>query len=354
MPYFDQKKKRWRGVVKKDGKRYTRPFKSKTDAKRWEIKKQMELVSLQQEKTQIGMDLLTACEDYLDFCELRYTHDTYVEKKTLCKRILKRWGNIDVKGITPSMVLKHLKQRAERTSNNAWNRDRKNLLAMFNWIRKTHGIVTNAAGNVDRMPEERQPDYIPPAEDVDKIMMAASGQDRVMLKCYLYTFARRSELFNWTWEDINFEKTWYRLWTKKRLNGDKQADYFEMERGSDLYESLLWQWKHRDKKSPYVFTNPKTGQKYTQRRRFMKGLCERAGVKPFGFKAMRKFGPSVLNDVHKVSMKKLQKLLRHKSQTTTEIYLKNIDNDLTSAVRLLEKRDTPRDTPSKKELTTTG
>ena len=144
------------------------------------------------------------------------------------------------------------------------------------------------------------------------------------------------------------------MWTRKRLHSDRQADYFPMPKGSELYEVLYWQWEHREKKSPYVFTNPKTGQKYTHRNGFMKGLCKRAGVKPFGFKAFRKFGPSVLNDVHKVSIKKLQRLLRHKTQTTTEIYLKHIDNDLASPVRLLEKRDTPRDTPCKKGLTTSG
>jgi integrase len=80
-----------------------------------------------------------------------------------------------------------------------------------------------------------------------------------------------------------------------------------------------------------------------------KGLCKRAGVKPFGFKALRKFGPSVLNDVHKVSMKKLQKLLRHKSQATTEIYLKNIDDDLADAVSLLGKKPTLAPTHKQKE-----
>ena len=208
---------------------------------------------------------------------------------------------------------------------------------MFNWVRKTHGIINNAVSNVERMSEERQAEYIPPSEDIDKVMMVATGQDKIMLTCYYFTFARRSELFDWTWEDINFEKEWYRLWTKKRLHGDRQADYFPMPEGSELFKALQWQWKHREKNSPYVFCNPKTGKQYIQRRQFMKGLCKRAGVKPFGFKAFRKFGPSVLNDVHKVSMKKLQKLLRHKSQATTEIYLKNIDDDLASAISLLEK-----------------
>ncbi len=180
----------------------------------------------------------------------------------------------------------------------------------------------NTVINVERLPEDRKTEYIPPAEDIDKVMMAASGQDRVMLKCYYYTFARRSELFNWTWDDINFEKEWYRLWTKKRLHGDRQVDYFPMPKESELHKELYWQWEHRNKNSPYVFTNPKNGQKYTIRRRFMYGLCKRAEVQTaFGFKALKKFGPSVLNDFHKVSKKKLQRLLRHKSQATTEIYL---------------------------------
>jgi len=358
MPYFDQKRKRWRGVIKQSGRRYTQSLKTKAEAMRWERRKYTELEDQQQKMTPIGMDLLTACNEYLDFCKLRYSHDTFIEKQTLCSKIMASWGNIDLTDVTPALVLNHLTQRANKISNNAWNRDRKNLLAMFNWLRKTHGIVNNAVVNIERMPEERKTEYIPPAQDIDTIMMLTNGQDRVMLKCYYYTFARRSELFDWTWDDINFEKGWYRLWTKKRLHGDRQADYFPMPKDSELYKELSWQWEHRDKNAPYVFTNPKTGQKYTQRRRFLMGLCERAKVKPFGFKAFRKFGPSVLNDVHKVSIKKLQRLLRHKTQTTTEIYLKHIDNDLASAVRLLEKLeipgDTQRDTPSKKEPATIG
>ena len=249
------------------------------------------------------------------------------------------------------MVVKHLERERARVSNNAWNKDRKNLLAMFNWLRKIHNINNNPVVNIDRLPEERKIDYVPPAEDIDRVMMACSGQDRVMLQCYYYTFARKSEIFNWKWEDINFEKEWYRLWTRKRLHSDNQSDYFPLPKDSELHRALKWQWDHRNKNSVYVFTHPETGAKFVSRRRFMNGLCKRAGVKPFSFKAFRKYGPSVLNDVHKVSMKKIQTLLRHQNQKTTEIYLKRIDNDLSQSVMLLEKKDTPRDTPIKKELT---
>jgi integrase len=354
MPYFDKTRKKWKGVVKKGKERFTRLFQTKTEAKGWEAEKLKELENPTPKKTGTGTDLLTASNGYLDFCERRYSLTTYGEKRKLCRDLLRKWGNVNIDDITPTMIIKHLEERARDVSDNAWNRDRKNLLAMFNWLRKIYGITHNPVINIDRLPEERKADYIPPGEDIDKVMMACSGQDRVMLQCYYFTFARRSEIFKWTWEDINFENQSYRLWTKKRLHSDNQVDYFPLPEGSELYKALKWQWEHRDKTSPYVFSNPDNGARFTQRRRFMKGLCKKAGVKPFGFKAFRKYGPSVLNDVHKVSMKKLQTLLRHQNQKTTEIYLKKVDNDLSASMMLLEKKDTQRDTQAKKGLTITG
>lgn len=344
MPYFDKKRKKWKGVVKKGKQRLTHLFSTKTEAKAWEVETWKKVESPKLEKTETDMDLLTISNGYLDFCKLRFSSTTYGEKKKLCKDILTKWGNININEITPAIIMKHLEARAHEVSDNAWNRDRKNLLAMFNWFRKIHGISHNPVLNIDRLPENRKIEYIPPAEDIDKVMMACSGQDRVMLQCYYFTFARRGEIFNWTWEDINFEKQWYRLWTRKRLHSDKQVDYFPLPEDSELYKALKWQWDHRNKNSVYVFTDSETGDKFTHRNRFMKGLCKRAGVKRFGFKAFRKFGPSVLNDIHRVSIKKLQRLLRHQTQTTTEIYLKKIDDDLAIGLRLLEKKDTHWDT----------
>ena len=100
-----------------------------------------------------------------------------------------------------------------------------------------------------------------------------------------------------------------------------------------------------------IVIDSESGEKFAHGNRFMKGLCKRAGVKAFGFKAFRKFGPSVLNDIHRVSIKKLQRLLRHQTQTTTEIYLNKIDDDPAVGLRLLEKKDTPWDTQRKRGIT---
>ncbi|HPN09381.1 MAG TPA: hypothetical protein PLU95_08770 [Syntrophales bacterium] len=53
-------------------------------------------------------------------------------------------------------------------------------------------------------------------------------------------------------------------------------------------------------------------------------------------------------------MKKLQTLLRHQNQKTTDIYLKRVDNDLSASMMLLEKKDKQKDTQAEKGLTAVG
>jgi integrase len=72
----------------------------------------------------------------------------------------------------------------------------------------------------------------------------------------------------------------------------------------------------------------------------MKGLCKRAGVKEVGFHALRRYVASALADTHKVSAKTIQRILRHKSLTTTERYIHNINRDLGTIVDLLKTKST--------------
>lgn len=68
----------------------------------------------------------------------------------------------------------------------------------------------------------------------------------------------------------------------------------------------------------------------------MRTLCKRAAVKPFGFHGIRHMVASILNDTHKVSKKRIQKILRHQSQRTTEIYLHSLEADLRDTMKLFE------------------
>lgn len=59
-------------------------------------------------------------------------------------------------------------------------------------------------------------------------------------------------------------------------------------------------------------------------------------TKLFGFSVSGSTAFLVLNDIHKLSIKKLQRLLRYKTQTT-ESYLKKIDDASSVGLMLLEK-----------------
>ena len=78
---------------------------------------------------------------------------------------------------------------------------------------------------------------------------------------------------------------------------------------------------------------------------FMKGLCKRAGVKPLGFHALRRYCASVLADTHKVSSKVIQGVLRHKHLATAERYVQRINTDLTSVMALLGDKGLPSGLP---------
>jgi integrase len=101
---------------------------------------------------------------------------------------------------------------------------------------------------------------------------------------------------------------------------------------TELHDELWSWWKNRPiKDTPYVFvstSNRHYGKPFTTRRRFMKGLCERAGLKTFGVPCTEALRRTLLADTRKVSAKTIQRILRHKNVTTTERYIQNINRDL--------------------------
>ena len=88
---------------------------------------------------------------------------------------------------------------------------------------------------------------------------------------------------------------------------------------------------------------------YTSRHHFLKGLCSRAGVKVFGFDALRRYVASVRADIHKISAKTIPRILRHKNLSTTERYIKKINEGLAATVDLLSRKGYHNGLPGAKE-----
>lgn len=353
MPYREGK--RWRGVVKFRGQRYQRLLPTKKAAIDWERDKIAELTKNSKQPPK-GLVLVSLCTNYLLHAQ-KYTPKTFQEKQSLTKRLLKFLGpDTPVPAVTSESISLFLSARATMGdskkkshllsgSGHALNRDRKHLSSMWNWgIRILDDMkgMSNPVQNIEKWPHDRKPQYVPPEVDVLKVLAAATAEERVFIKCYTQTAARRTEIFRWTWiDDINFERRMVRLGTRKSKDGSMKYDWLPM--SQDLYETLTWWWKNRPVKNAlhvFVVSNPhhrNYGKPFTQRRRFLKSLCNRAGVREFGYHALRRYVASILSDKYKASTKTIQRILRHERMTTTEIYIESLNTDLRGTMEMLSE-----------------
>lgn len=171
--------------------------------------------------------------EYLNFAGEKYVKKVYNQKRAVFSRLVKYFGpNKSVNDITPALVLNYLRGQAKKRSGYAVNKDRKDLSAGWNWAFKyLDGFpqyLVNPIKAIDKFPEVRKPRYIPPEEDFWAIYKNAGGQDRIMLLTYLHTAGRISEIFNLTWDDIDFSDNRIRLWTNKREKGNREFDWLPM------------------------------------------------------------------------------------------------------------------------------
>lgn len=209
-------------------------------------------------------------------------------------------------------------------------------MAAWNWGIKYFELPPMNPCMVERFPETHQVRYVPSESDFWKVFeVAESAQDKVMLLAYLHLAARRCELFALRWQDVDFTEQRVRLYTRKRKDGSLEFDWLPMT--DHLHDALLNHAKGR--KDEWVFTDPETGLPYLYRIHMMKRLCDRAGVKPFGFHAIRHLTASILAKAN-VPMLDIQAILRHKNLSTTEGYIRRLAT-LRPALRVLPGRKKP-------------
>ena len=128
-----------------------------------------------------------------------------------------------VSEITSDHVQSYLMEQATPRSNNSANRDRKNLMAMWSWGEKILDLPLNPIAKIPKFRHSRSAQYVPPEGDMLKILAVATARERAFLDCYLCAGARRSEIFNLTWDMVNFEHRMITLSTKKTADGSEKS-----------------------------------------------------------------------------------------------------------------------------------
>lgn len=328
MPYWEPSKGKWRGKVTKNGERRTGLFDTKREARAWEQDEKQKDWS-----APIGITSLAEwAEAYLDH-SARFVATVQYEKRLAFRRLFARHSPlIAPKAFTLGHAQKHLDELFKETTASSTNKDLIHLKAAWNWGIKFLALPQpNPFVFIAKYPEERKKGYVPPLADFWAIYDVANRQGQIMLLTYLYTGARRTELFRLRWEDVNFGRQEITLYTRKRKGGKMEPDTIPMT--DDLFEALL---EHRQGANhDHVFISAKTGEPYTMHQHWIKNLCVKAGVKRFSYHAIRRLTASALADAN-VPMVTIQALLRHHNLQTTERYVQRIA-DLRPALQVLSK-----------------
>lgn len=206
------------------------------------------------------------------------------------------------------------------------NKDLKNLKAALNWGVKYMKIPwENPFDRIEEFAQNFKSRVTPPLVEFCQVYdVAATDQDKLMLITYLYTAARREELFRLEWKHVDFKRSRIMLRTRKNNQGQWWDDWLTLD------ERLFGEHQKVTGFMKYVVLNmhgsddPIFWVPYRKRQHWLKTLCIRAGVELFGCHGIRHLCASFLA-AQNVPLVKIQYHLRHRSITTTEKYIHNLD-----------------------------
>lgn len=346
MPYKD--KSGWVAQVRIGGLKRKHRCKTRKDALQWEAMMRERGV----QSTTCSVSLLEWCNAYLAFCEEKYVRNTFLEKRQAFRLFFESGfpPAAQPDSLTSLALLRHFQRQARDRSGNAANKDRKNLAAAWAWGVRFLGFPSeNPFLRLPRQSEERSPRRVPTLAEFWRVYEAAApGQDRRMLLVYLYTGARRSELFRLTWDDVDFERRRLRLFTKKTRDGSFRGDWVFLT--DEAVRALEEQRADRSCSASLVFCDPATGGAFLARVQWLRRLCRRAGVERFGHHGIRHLCASILA-ARGVPLVEIQRHLRHENLTTTQRYIHQLQRSR-AVVDALGGLKAPDEPPAKEKTPT--
>jgi integrase len=320
MPYFNEQRGKWMAQVVINGLKYRTQHDTKAEAKQWETAKKNEKAP----PSNPVFTLLSWSAAYLAYSAEKHSLKTLAEKKLAFRKLFASVSSETAAvDLHKGLVLAHFATQSRERSGYAANKDRKNLVAAWNWAAEyLPGFPPRNPFLTSRFSEERCARYVPPEKDFWAVYKKAeSERDKLMLLCYLHLAARKSEIFYLRREDVDLDRQQIRLCTKKRKDGSLHHDWLPMTNRLRKAMSIhlaaspgLW-----------VFPDPRTGEPYLSRQHWLSRLCRKAKVKPFGLHGIRHLSASILVS-SRVSLLDVQTILRHTNLTTTQRYVHRLES----------------------------
>jgi integrase len=298
------------------GETYTKKVKSKKDALKWENATRKELEA----ETRTGtVSLSTLFNQYLDNVQARFSQSSYKDKARVYREALARFGDVSTDRVKYRDIEVWLNGVKKRVSGITANRYKVHMVAAYNWGIKALHLPEPNPWRVQKYKENGGEKYVPSFEDFWHCHAVGSKAEQSMLVAFLHLAARKSEVFNLKWSDVDWDNNRVRVWTRKR-DGGREFDLLPM---SDELREALHAQRYETGLGEYVFPNPETGQPYTWHGKFLPRLCKKAGVREFGYHSLRHLAACLLDESGE-PLAYIQAMLRHKNAVTTSRYLHSL------------------------------
>ncbi|MBE0711349.1 MAG: tyrosine-type recombinase/integrase [Candidatus Aminicenantes bacterium] len=242
--------------------------------------------------------------------------------------------------ITPELVEEYQKKRGKdylgtiknkdprKLKGNSINREIATLRNIFNLARKKHLFRgDNPVADITFFPENKRRHFVlRDLGEYTNLVNAADPRLRPIIQVAVQTGLRKDDILSIKRRDIDFKRNTLTAWVSKT----QEWQTFKM--GGDLAATL----RAIPGSGEYIFSNPKTGTRWKDVKRWWKDAMKKLGLDAPGLFIFHDLRANAgIRVEEKAGAYAAQRLLGHKSAKTTQIYLDLTDERAQAAATAL-------------------
>jgi integrase len=166
--------------------------------------------------------LLDVITHRLDYLELTRNKEYYRDQRRLSKKIIDRFGNIQITDITAKMVSVLFLDEIKRCKNEGLGNKRPNellktLRTTISHARSNFGIeMRDPTAGIKKLPNDIKTPYIPSEEEIEAVINICNHEQKRLIRFVYETGCRIGEAINLEYRDVH--ETYVTLYTMKSQN----------------------------------------------------------------------------------------------------------------------------------------
>lgn len=268
-------------------------------------------------------------EEYLDYCQnvRRFTEQTMRSKSYILHEFAKLGFVDDMQDLTNRDLHKWVAMQLDGTitgnkvGGRTVNTRMSHMIAFCKWLRDMDYRIGVKIALIEKVEEDPPRRHFFTRKEIERVKRHATLMEKILVSITFDSGLRAFELQNLRLENINGRHM------KIIGKGRKEGDLYMTE----STRLLLDRWIEEKNITDYLWPSPmyRDGRPYSidELRFIMRKAFKRVGLKGFYLHAMRHSFATDLQE-NGARLDESQKLLRHSSSKTTEIYLHGLDGKL--------------------------